>query len=81
MEMGVWSSGTMYSPGAPHLISGLCFAIASFSQLYCCLRKDLSSRMAEATGAGLEGGRSGTVRQDCAQGYTQAQEGEGGEKH
>lgn len=37
--------------------------------------------MAEATGAGLEGGRSGTVRQDCAQGYTQAQEGEGGEKH
>lgn len=53
--MGVWSSGTsLHSPGAPHCISGLCFAIPSFSQLYCCLRKDLSSRMAEATGAGLE---------------------------
>uniref|UniRef100_A0A8D2ML72 Uncharacterized protein n=1 Tax=Zonotrichia albicollis TaxID=44394 RepID=A0A8D2ML72_ZONAL len=29
----------------------------------------------------FRGGRSGTVRYDCAQGCTRAQEGEGGEKH
>lgn len=41
-------------PRSPLLCSsGLRFAIPPFSQLYCCPKKDLSYRMAEAIGAGL----------------------------
>lgn len=51
------------TPQEPPLCSsGLHFPIPPCRQFHCCLKKDLSYRIAEAIGAGLQGGRSGTVR-------------------